>query len=137
MTNVSAGLAGWHSGRPYSHFRRVRDLVFIAGQVPVDPVTGATAGDDIHAQTAAVLDGLTRSLAAAGATVDSVASVRVFLTRIADIDGMDEIYRGYFSEPYPVRTTVEVSKLGRAEFLVEVDAIAVSSPIGESEDASR
>jgi len=126
QTSIEAiDVPGWHSGRPYARAVRAGGFVFTAGHVPVNPETGATAGVDIVEQTRAVLAGVRTALAAAGCEPRDVVSTRVLLTDIADIDGMDAVYREFFTEPYPVRTTAQVSALGRAEFRVEIDVVAL------------
>lgn len=119
----------WKSDRPYSSGVLAGGFAFLAGHVPVD-ATGQTAGRDAGEQSAAVLANLDRTLAAGGLARDSIVSTVVYLTDMADIDALDEAYRGYFGPTgaYPSRTTVQVSSLGRADFLVEVSAIAVAAP---------
>lgn len=117
----------WKSERPYSSGVLAGGLAFLAGHVPVD-ATGKTNGRDVREQTAAVLANLDRTLVAGGMGRGSVVSTVVYLTDMADIDALDDAYREYFGPagPYPSRTTVQISSLGRSEFLVEVSAIAVA-----------
>jgi 2-iminobutanoate/2-iminopropanoate deaminase len=105
----------------YSRAIRAANLVFISGQVPRDPVTGALEGDDIEAQTAAVFDNVRRTLAAAGASLGDVVSVTAWLSDIANWDRFDAVYRTVFRAPYPTRTTVGAQLRG---VLVEITAIA-------------
>jgi 2-iminobutanoate/2-iminopropanoate deaminase len=105
----------------YSRAIRAANLVFISGQVPRDPVTGALLGDDIEAQTAAVFDNVRRTLAAGGASLGDVVSVTAWLSDIANWDRFDAVYRTMFRAPYPTRTTVGAQLHG---VLVEITAIA-------------
>jgi reactive intermediate/imine deaminase len=108
---------------PYSQSVRIGELVHAAGQGADDPATDGLAGEDIVTQTRQCLHNLEAVLAASGATLDDVIRVGVFLTDKADFEGMNEVYRATFSEPYPARTTVYVGLPGRLR--VEIDALAV------------
>lgn len=116
----------WKSARPYEAGVLAGGFAFLAGHVPVD-AAGATAGSDGREQATAVLANLDRTLIAGGLSRDCVVSTVVYLTDMADIDALDDAYREFFDAhgPYPSRTTVQVSSLGRPEFAVEVSAIAV------------
>jgi len=117
----------WKSDRPYSSGILAGGFAFLAGHVPVD-ATGQTAGHDAGEQSTAVLANLDRTLAAGGMTRGDIVSTVVYLMDMADIGALDDAYREYFGSagPYPSRTTVQVSSLGRSDFLVEVSAIAVA-----------
>lgn len=121
--------ANWKSDRPYASGVLAGGLAFLSGHVPVDG-SGQTAGRDAREQSAAVLANLDRTLTAGGMSRDDMVSTVVYLTNMADIDALDDAYREYFGStgPYPSRTTVQISSLGRADFLVEISAVAVSSP---------
>jgi len=114
----------WHSGAPYSPAVRMGDLLFLSGLVPVDPRDGSTVGATIQDQTRQVLTLMRRLLAAGGATHSDVVKTTVFLTDPSLAAGMNEVYAECFSEPRPARSTVVVGPLARAEFLVEIEAIA-------------
>lgn len=114
----------WASTRPYSPAIVTGRWAHLSGHVPVDE-SGATAGTTTAEQSAQVLRNLDRTLASAGGTSADIVATTVYLTDIGEIDALDEAYRAYFGDgPYPARTTVEVSALGRAEFRVEISAIA-------------
>ena len=123
----------WKSDRPYSSGVLAGGLAFLAGHVPVD-ATGQTAGRDAREQSAAVLANLDRTLAAGGMCRDDIVSTVVYLMDMADIDALDDAYREFFgpSGPYPSRTTVQISSLGRSEFLVEVSAIAIAPAVADA-----
>ncbi len=122
----------WKSERPYSSGVLGGGLAFLAGHVPVD-ATGQTAGHNAREQSAAVLANLDRTLAAGGMGRDSIVSTVVYLMDMADIDALDDAFREYFGSagPYPSRTTVQISSLGRSDFLVEVSAIAIAGVASE------
>jgi len=108
---------------PYSQSVRIGNLVHAAGQGADDPATGRLAGDDIDSQTRQCLTNLQRVLEASGATLDDVIRVGVFLAHKEDFEGMNAVYRTFFSAPPPARTTVYVGLPGALR--VEIDALAV------------
>jgi len=97
------------------------DLVVTAGQVAND-TTGAVVADEIEGQTRQVLDNIRACLAAAGCTLADVIKVNAFLTDLGNFDVYNAVYREYFSEPYPARTTVGAALA--PGLLVEVEVIA-------------
>jgi 2-iminobutanoate/2-iminopropanoate deaminase len=107
----------------YSQGVRKGGLLQVAGQVPVDPVTGLIVGETVGEQTRQALDNVRAVLDEAGAGFDDVVMLRVYLARREDFAAMNAVYDEYLGEPYPARTTVFV---GLAEgLLVEIDALAV------------
>src|SRR4051812_46618173 len=108
---------------PYSQAIAVGDLLFCAGQIPLDPATGALVGGDVTAQTTRVLENVQAVLAANGMTFANVVKSTVFLTNLADFAAMNAIYADYFKEPFPARSTVQVAALPRgASVEIEVTA---------------
>lgn len=105
----------------YSPAIRAGNLIFVSGQVPKDPRTGATVGEDVRAQTKQVMSNVERVLNAAGASLGDIVSVTAYLARIEDWDAFNETYRELLSPPYPTRTTVGAALHG---FLVELSVIA-------------
>ncbi len=99
-------------------------LVFISGQLPVDPKTGAFAGDSIGEQTRQSLKNVKAVLAAAGAGMDAVIKTTVFLQNMGDFAGMNEVYQEFFSGVFPCRAAIEAAALPKAA-LVEIEAIAM------------
>jgi 2-iminobutanoate/2-iminopropanoate deaminase len=95
----------------------------VAGQVPINPRTGQAVTGPFEEQAAQVFENIKAIVEAAGATLADVARVNVYLANLADFNKMNEVYRKYFSEDYPARTTVGVQLL--STFLIEVDCIAV------------
>jgi len=107
----------------YSQGIRAGKLVFTAGQVGIDPATGELAGPTIEEQTARALDNVAAILGEAGATLADVVKVTAFLTDLALFADYDRVYRTYFPEPRPARSSVGAKLAG--DFLVEIEAIAV------------
>jgi 2-iminobutanoate/2-iminopropanoate deaminase len=111
---------------PYSAALRAGDLLFVSGQVPVDPASGAMVEGDIAAQTRRVLENVGVLLRAAGLSYANVVRTTVFLADMNDFKAMNEVYSTFFVEPYPARSTVQAARLPR-DARIEIDAIAVSS----------
>lgn len=106
----------------YSQAVRHNGLVQVSGQGPTDPDTGELVAGGIAAQTRQTLDNLRAILAEAGAAMDQVMMMRVYLTDTGDFEAMNEVYATYVTEPFPSRTTVYV---GLPDGLrVEIDALA-------------
>jgi 2-iminobutanoate/2-iminopropanoate deaminase len=108
---------------PYSSALRSGQLLFVSGQVPTDPATGALVEGDIRAQTRRVLENIKALLAAAGLTLDQIVRTTVFLADMDDFTAMNAEYRGHFKEPFPARSTVQAVRLPR-NARIEIDAIA-------------
>lgn len=109
---------------PYSQGTRLGDLVFTAGQIPLDPRTmELVGGDDVAAQTDRVMKSLQAILIEAGASLDTVLKTTVFLADMNDFGAMNEAYGKYFSKHKPARSTVEVARLPK-DVKVEIEAIA-------------
>jgi 2-iminobutanoate/2-iminopropanoate deaminase len=111
-------------GAPYSQAVLAGGLVFTAGQLPVDPVTGGVVGDDVTSQTHQVMRNLQAVLTAAGSDLQRVVRVTVYLTKRSHWARMNAVYAEYVGSPAPARTAVIVSEMAPG-VLVEVDAIAV------------
>ena len=109
---------------PYSQAIRAGDLIFVSGQLPLDPATGAFP-DGIAAQTRQSLTNAKNILEKAGSSMDKVVKTTVFLSDISNFAAMNEVYGTFFSEgSYPARSAVEVAKLPK-DALVEIECIAV------------
>jgi 2-iminobutanoate/2-iminopropanoate deaminase len=110
---------------PYSQGVVAGGLLFVSGQIALDPATGEVVGrDDIAAQTERVLSNLAAVLAAAGATLEDVVKTTIFLTDLRDFAVVNEIYGRRFPSAPPARATVQVAGLPRG-VRVEIEAIAV------------
>jgi 2-iminobutanoate/2-iminopropanoate deaminase len=110
---------------PYSQAVRIGNLVFLSGQIPLDPSTNQLVEGSIQVQTERVLENMRAVLAAAGLTFDNVAKVTVFLKNLTEFSAMNEVYARYFPAHPPARSTVEVARLPR-DVSVEIDAIAIA-----------
>jgi 2-iminobutanoate/2-iminopropanoate deaminase len=109
---------------PYSQAVRRGNLLFISGQIPIDPATGSLVDGDIAAQTRRVFENLGAILAAAGASFDHVARTTVYLADMGDFAAMNEVYAGFFAAPAPARSTIQAARLPK-DARVEIDVIAV------------
>ena len=108
---------------PYSQAIQAGSLLFVSGQIPLDPVTGAMVDGDIAAQTHRVFANLKAILEAAGASFDNVVRTTVYLKDLKDFDGMNAVYARFMPDPPPARSTIEVARLPR-DARVEIDLIA-------------
>ena len=109
---------------PYSQAICAGNTVYVSGQIPIDPATGAFAGDDIVTQTRQSLTNLKSILSAAGADLCHVVKTTVFLSDMDNFAAMNEVYAQFFEQPYPARSAVAVKTLPKGA-LVEVECIAV------------
>ncbi len=109
---------------PYSQAIKAAGLLFLSGQVSLDPKTGQIIGHDIKQQTRRVLDSIKAILEAGGSSLTHVVRCTVFLKDLNDFGPMNEEYGSYFRESPPARTTVQVAKLPR-DALIEIDVIAL------------
>lgn len=108
---------------PYSQAVALGDLLFCAGQIPLDPVTGEIVGSDVATQTERVCENVKAVLAANDMTFSHVVKVTVFLTTMDDFAAMNAVYARYFTEPFPARSTVAVAGLPRG-VKVEIEVTA-------------
>ena len=108
---------------PYHHAVRVGELLFSAGQIPLDPATGALVPGDIRAQTERVLENVKAILDDQHLTFAHIVKTTVFMTNLADFAAMNEIYARYFTSDFPARSTVQVAALPRGAS-VEIEFIA-------------
>lgn len=109
---------------PYSQAVDLGDLVFLSGQIPLDPASGQVVGaGDIQAQTERVLQNVQGVLKTAGLTMADVVRTTVFMVDLAEFARMNEVYAKYFPSEPPARSTVQVVALPRGA-RVEIDAIA-------------
>lgn len=110
---------------PYSQAVTTGTLVFVSGQLPIDPSTGAFAGEDAASQARQSLTNIKHILEAAGAGMDRVVKTTVFLKDLGDFTAMNEVYATFFTEgQYPSRSAVEVARLPK-DALVEIEAVAL------------
>ena len=109
---------------PYSQAVKVGNMIFLSGQIPIDPKTGEFISEDVVEQTKQVFRNLSAVLEASGADLDSVVKTTVFLADMNDFGAMNEVYADCFGKNKPARATVEAAKLPM-EAKVEIECIAV------------
>jgi 2-iminobutanoate/2-iminopropanoate deaminase len=110
---------------PYSQAIRAGGLLFVSGQIPLDPVTGQIVAGDVAAQAERVLKNLEGILATGGCAFGDVVRTTIYLVDLAHFAVVNEVYARFFGAPYPARVTVQVSALPRGS-LIEIDAIATA-----------
>jgi 2-iminobutanoate/2-iminopropanoate deaminase len=108
---------------PYSQGYKAGDFIFVAGQGPLEPQSGKVKGDTIEEQTRQTLENIKAILEASGASMGDVVKTTVILTDLADFKRMNEVYKTFFSEPFPPRITYGAS-LALPNMLIEIDAVA-------------
>lgn len=111
---------------PYSQAIAVGDMLFCAGQIPLDPASGDLVAGDITAQATRVLENVKGVLAANGMTFADVVKSTVFMVDLAEFAAMNAVYSQYFTEPFPARSTIQVAALPRGAS-VEIEVTAVRS----------
>ena len=109
---------------PYSQAILAGNTIYVSGQIPIDPATGAFAGEDIRTQTRRSLTNIRNILHEAGTDMKDVVKTTVLLADIADFAAMNEVYAEFFTEPYPARAAFQVAAIPKGA-LVEIEAIAV------------
>jgi 2-iminobutanoate/2-iminopropanoate deaminase len=110
---------------PYSQAIQAGNMIFLSGQIPIDPKTGELTGGDIRQQTQQVLENIKGLLESQGLGMEDVIKVTIFLKDIGSFNQVNEVYATYFSSSPPARSTIEVAKLPRnAE--IEIEAIALA-----------
>ena len=109
---------------PYSQAVRAGSLLFVSGQIPLDPASGQLVENTIQAQAARSLENLKAILTQAGGTLDNVVKTTVFLKDMEDFVEMNRVYTTYVPENCPARSAVQVARLPK-DVLVEIEAIAV------------
>ncbi len=110
---------------PYSQAIKANGLIFTAGQIPFDPVTGLIIEGDVALQTARVLENLKAIVEAAGSSLDKAVKATVYLKDMNDFGAMNDVYGRYLQKNPPARSTVEVSRLPR-DVRVEIDLIVLA-----------
>jgi 2-iminobutanoate/2-iminopropanoate deaminase len=110
---------------PYSQAVKANGLVFLSGQIPIDPATGQFVAGGIAEQTEQVMRNLSMVLEAAGSGLGQVVKTTVFLADMGDFAAMNEVYGRYFEKDAPARATVEAARLPR-DARVEIEAIALA-----------
>ena len=109
---------------PYSQAVKAGGMVFISGQIPIDPKTGMVVQSDIKTETKLVMENAKAIITAAGGSLSDIVKATIYLKNMSDFAAVNEIYGSYFPVDPPARATVEVSRLPR-DVAVEIDFIAV------------
>ncbi len=109
---------------PYSQAVKAAGMVWVSGQIPLDPATGALVQGGTEAQARRVLENLGAILEAAGTSFERVVRATIYLTDLDDFDVVNRVYAEFMPSPPPARATVQVSRLPRGA-RVEIDAIAI------------
>ena len=109
---------------PYSQAVKAGNLMFISGQIPLDPKTGDLVSESIDEQAKQVLNNIKSICEAAGQSIDDIVKISIFLTDLENFAIVNEVMKEYFAEPYPARATVEVSGLPLG-VNVEIEAIVL------------
>lgn len=108
----------------YSQAVKVDNVVYLSGQIPLDPATGAMVEGDVRIQITRVFDNLAAVAQASGGSLKDVVKLNVFLTDLKDFPVVNEVMAQYIKQPYPARAAIGVASLPRAS-LVEMDAVMV------------
>jgi 2-iminobutanoate/2-iminopropanoate deaminase len=109
---------------PYSPAVRAGDFIFVAGQIPIDPITGQVVSGDVQVETRQVLTNIKNILEGCGSSMAAVVRCGVFLIDSDDFKPMNEVYAEFFGEAKPARTTIIVAALPLKDARVEIDAVA-------------
>jgi reactive intermediate/imine deaminase len=109
---------------PYSQAVRAGNTVYFSGQTPIDPATGALVDGDVMAQAQRVFDNLAAVAKAAGGSLAQVVRVGIYVTDLANFATVNAVMATYFQQPYPARSTIEVSGLPKGA-QVEIDMVMV------------
>ena len=110
---------------PYSQAIRVGEMVFTAGQIPLDPLTGTIVAQDIEQQTEQVMQNLQAVLEAAGSSLARTVKLTCFITDMADFPTVNAVFERHLQRPYPARSCAEVAALPRGA-AIEVEAVALT-----------
>ncbi|GEA15927.1 reactive intermediate/imine deaminase [Moorella sp. E308F] len=109
---------------PYSQAIKVGNIIFTSGQIPIDPANGQVVEGGVAEQTARVMANLQAVLSAAGASLDDVVKITLYIKDMNDFGVINEVYSRYFAKEPPARSCVEVARLPK-NVLVEIEAVAV------------
>lgn len=110
---------------PYSQGIRAGPFIFVSGQIPIDPSTGALVKGDIKVQTQRAIENLKGVLEATGSSLDKVVKTTIFMARIEDYSAINEVYSLYFKDSRPARSALQAPRLPR-EVGIEIEAIAIA-----------
>lgn len=109
---------------PYSQAVKSGNMIFISGQIAINPTTNTLVNDNIQKETEMVMENINNILNECNCTFDNVVKCSIFLSNMDLFTSVNEVYGNYFNEPYPARETVEVSCLPK-NVNIEISAIAI------------
>jgi 2-iminobutanoate/2-iminopropanoate deaminase len=109
---------------PYSQATMAKDMLFVSGQIPFDPITMTVAGPDIQSQTKQSIKNVLAIVKEAGLKKENITKIGIFMKDMGMFAEMNEVYSTFFSEHKPARFAVEVARLPK-DVLIEIDAIAI------------
>jgi len=109
---------------PYSQGVFVKNILFVSGQLPIDPKTKHLAPEEIALQTKQALENVQAVVESAGYSMSDIVKTTVFLKDLADFSSMNEVYKDFFTRDFPARAAVQVARLPK-DALVEIEAIAI------------
>lgn len=109
---------------PYSQAIKLNGLIYLSGQIPINPAVSEIVPGGIKEQTEQVFSNIQAVLTEGGSSLKNIVKTTVFLADMKDFQGMNEVYGSYLNEPYPARSCVQVARLPR-DVLVEIEVIAV------------
>lgn len=110
---------------PYSQAVRTKDLIFVSGQIPIDPATGQLVSGDIRAETRQAMQNLKAILTAAGSSLENIVKTTLYISDMDQFAVINEVYAEFFADQPPARACVEVARLPR-DVGVEVEAVALT-----------
>lgn len=110
---------------PYSQAVRTKDLIFVSGQIPIDPATGQLVSGDIRAETRQAMQNLKAILTAAGSSLENIVKTTLYISNMDQFAVINEVYAEFFADQPPARACVEVARLPR-DVGVEVEAVALT-----------
>lgn len=111
---------------PYSQAVVAGDMIFVSGQIPIDPATGEIVSEPFSRAVEIVLNNIKSILEAAGSSMDDVVKVTVYMRDLSRFQEFNEVYKRFFREPYPARSVVGVDSLPRGS-VIEIEVVAVVS----------
>ncbi|MEG1732555.1 MAG: RidA family protein [Longicatena sp.] len=121
---------------PYSPAVKLGDFVYLSGQIPLNPETGAVEGNSIEEQTHQVMKNIEVVLSEMGLGFKHIVKTTIFMSDLAEFDQLNEVYGSYLEEPYPARSCVQVARLPK-DVKVEIECIVIDTLVYEQQLAAQ
>lgn len=121
---------------PYSPATKLGDFVYLSGQIPLDPQSGAVVGESIEEQTHQVMKNIGAVLAEMGLDYKHIMKATIYVADLNDFDKLNEVYGSYLEEPYPARSCVQVARLPK-DVKVEIECFAIDTLVYEQQMAAQ